>query len=185
LKSKVTLFCGILFIAFAVILNASTESQEPDSTLSSIKSQAFKKLTAVAKITAVISPSTSEVPVFDDQGEYESKLSSIVDEMPTLNKAQGLRVDNENQLHGMQADEFAEGHALAKLRKLALENEKFISSTQKVYANCAERIDLAQSVRAVCFMRAMEISIKLNNPQLIVDLNVPADVRQLALQLVN
>jgi hypothetical protein len=184
LKSKVILFCGILFIAFAVLLNNSESSQEA-SPISAIKSQALKKLKAVAKITAVVMPAASESVHFDDQSEYEVKLNSIIESMPTLNTVSEPRADSENQIHGLQADEMAEGHALAKLRKLSLENEKYISSTQNAYAGCAERSDLAQSVRAVCFMRAMEISIKLNNPQLIVDLNVPADVRRLALQLVN
>ncbi|MCC2680384.1 MAG: hypothetical protein K0R29_2960 [Pseudobdellovibrio sp.] len=164
----------------------NSESPQKSSPISSIKSQAIKKLKAVAKITAVVMPPASDSVHFDDQTEYEEKLNSVIESMPTLNTVSEPRADSDNQIHGLQADEMAEGHALAKLRKLSLENEKYISSTQKAYAGCAERSDLAaQSVRAVCFMRAMEISIKLNNPQLIVDLNVPADVRRLALQLVN
>lgn len=164
-------------------MTATEKPAENESGITAIKSQAINKLSAVAKITSLVKP--AEKGSFDDQAQYESKLNSVLEEMPTLNNASAPQADSENQIHGIQADEMAEGHALAKLRKLSLENEKFISSTQTAYASCAERSDLAQPVRAVCFMRAMEISIKLNNPQRIVGLNVPADVRRLALQLVN
>lgn len=182
MKSRVILFGGVLFIGLAVILSNSKDGVISEPVLNNLKTKTVNSLKAVAKITAVVAPPQLK---FEEQAGYESSLNAILEELPTLTRARAPLADNENQVHGLQADEFAEGHALAKLRKLSLENQKFVSSTQNAYATCAERTDLATSVRAVCFMRAMEISIKLNNPQTIVDLNVPANVRQLALQLVN
>lgn len=127
----------------------------------------------------------TETKKFAEQSQYEEKLAEIVNDLPTLNRASEPLVNSANEIHGFQSDEFMEGHKLAELRKLSLENEKFNASAQVAYSGCAERGDLSQSVRAICFMRAMELSIKLNNSQNIVELNVPTDIRQLALQLVN
>jgi len=184
LKSRAILFGGVLFIGLAVTLSNSKDAIIAEPALTSLKTKTFSTLKAVAKITAVQAP-PQETLQFQEQSLYEAKLNDLLEELPTLTRASEPRADTEKQIHGIQADEFTEGHVLAKLRKLSLENQNFMSSTQNAYANCAERSDLATSVRAICFMRAMEISIKLNNPKVIVDLNVPVDVRQLALRLVN
>lgn len=184
MKSRAILFGGVLFIGLAVTLSNSKDIVNAEPALTHLKIKTVSTLKAVAKITAVSEPNEDSLQ-FQNQAGYEAKLKSLVEELPTLSRAREPRADNENQVHGLQADEFAEGHILAKLRKLSLENQKFMQSTQNAYASCAERSDLAVSVRAICFMRAMEISVKLNNPQAIVDLNVPANVRQLALRMVN
>ncbi len=181
LKSKVIIITACVSIGCAVFLSAGKTPVISGTAVSAVQEITKKTFATVTRITKA----DDNTSVYEDQSKYEAKLAGIVDQLPTLNNASAPHADSENQIHGIQSDEFIEGHILAQLRKLSLENEKFISSTQKAYAGCAERSDLAQSVRAICFMRAMEISIKLNNPQYIVELNVPADIRQLALKLVN
>jgi hypothetical protein len=129
--------------------------------------------------------SNAETAASAERTQYETRLSKILEEMPTLAKAATPQVDSDGDIHGFQADELKEAQKLAELRTLSLENEKFSASTQNVYADCSQRSEFSVSVRAVCFMRAMELSIKLKNPQNVVELNVPSDVRQLALKLVN
>ena len=149
------------------------------------------KVSAAAEVQSAPSAASSSKPApspnanaSKDKTEYEEKLSLILEGMPTLTQ-QKLKLDKAKEIHGFTAEEFAEGHKLAEIRKLSLQNEEFLPSTQNTYASCAERHDLANSVRAICFTRALEISIKLKNPQHIVGLNVPANIRELALKLHN
>lgn len=181
MKSKLIIIAACVSIGCAVFLASGNSPVASSTAISAVKKMTTNTLATVTRITK----GSAAVTAYDDQASYEAKLTTIIEQLPTLNRASEPVTDSESQIHGFQSDEFIEGHMLAQLRNLSLENEKFISSTQAAYATCAERSDLANSVRAVCFMRAMEISIKLNNPQLIVDLNVPAEVRRLALQLVN
>jgi hypothetical protein len=175
----------LVLFSFAVLLAfiLSDRNDLPDNSMtSSAEDSITVKPTLGSKLQKIFSQ-TVDVPA--DKAGFEAKMSRLMNEMPTLTTQAKPRADSNGEIHGFLPEEFLEGHKLAQLRKLTLENEEFLPSSQNAYAGCAERSDLAESVRAVCFMRAMEISIKLKNPEYVVGLNVPADVRELALKLVN
>lgn len=144
-----------------------------------------RPIQAEATVKAKVQKIMAFVSDANEKSAYEAKLETVLERMPTLSQQSFQRPGESNEIHGFLPEEFAEGHKLAQLRKLSLENENYLPSTQTTYAACAERSDLAEAVRAICFMRAMEISIKLKNPEHVVGLNVPVNVRELALKLVN
>ena len=82
-------------------------------------------------------------------------------------------------------EELIEARVLGQLRKATFENPQHAARSQVVYAGCAERADLSNAVRAVCFMRALELSIKVKNPQTIAALEVPVQIRSLAQKLIS
>jgi hypothetical protein len=182
LRKKKLIIPGILAAAAFLFFSQKQIQPQVEAVTAAAKTITTSKSASVAILK---NPAAPAAPATEEQTRYEAQLTQVIEEMPTLTQQSQPKVDGDNEIHGLQADEFKEGQKLAELRKLSLANEKFVASTQTVYADCSQRQDFAASVRAVCFMRAMELSIKLKNPQFVVQLNVPADVRQLALKLVN
>ena len=169
------IFSFVALLALVYFGQSSSTEQAANSTEKST-SVAVKILNRISAVGS--DPSEAKT-------QYEAKLSQVLEEIPTLSQKSPPQVDGDGEVHGFVPEVFAEARKLAELRKLSLEHEELIPSTQATYAECAERANLSDSVRAICFMRALELSIKLQNPQYIVGLNVPANVRELALKLNN
>ena len=168
------LLFSIPFLLLAVLMPRSKGSESQPAHTAVALEPASRGVSLAAATTSV-----------DEKVSFEVKLKRIVDEIPTGANWSKPKTDADGDVHGFQADEITEGRKLSELRELTLKNENYISIAQQTYAECAEKDGFDKSVRAVCFMRAMEISIKLKNPEMIVGLNVPVDVRELALKLVN
>jgi len=180
-KKKIIVLSTLAFFAFIYISQTKTTYSTPTTNAPIAES----KKTENAFLTILKTKVSESKTPSEAKDRYEQAMTKILQEMPTLTRQSPPKADNDNEVHELQPDEFKEGQKLAELRKLSLENEKFAAATQIIYADCSQRSDLAVSVRAVCFMRAMELSIKLKNPKTIVQLDVPADVRKLALKLVD
>jgi hypothetical protein len=190
LNFKKTFIPVFLLIAafFAVTGNVFNSAAHSSSLLKSSTTPISApeiQLSSQSVANAKSSPTTLITNTDEEKKQYEEQLAKILAEMPTLIQQSKPKADSDGDIHNLQPDEFKEGLKLAEFRNLSLKNEKFLSSTQVAYADCSQRQDFAVTVRAVCFMRAMELSIKLKNPRYVVELNVPADVRELALKLVN
>lgn len=120
-----------------------------------------------------------------EQVSFQNRLEDLMAEMPTLNNQAKPETDVDGHIHGSIPEELVEARVLGQLRKAVFENPQHAARSQVIYAGCAERADLSNAVRAVCFMRALELSIKVKNPQLIAALEVPVQVRNLAQKLIS
>lgn len=129
--------------------------------------------------------SLSEESPTVEQRNFEIQLSQTMDQMPTLSQQKKPSFQDGAQIHGFIPEEFREAEILAKLHKLSAENMKYASLTQKTYAGCSERADLSNAVRAVCFVNALKLSLKLKNSQKMVMLDVPVNIREIARKIAN
>jgi hypothetical protein len=179
------LLIAALFVVTGSVFNSAANSSSLLKSSATLNSAPEIQLSSQSITNPKSTPTSFITNSDEDKKHYEEQLAKILTEMPTLNQQSKPKADSDGDIHNLQPDEFKEGLKLAELRNLSLKNEKFLSSTQVAYADCSQRQDFAVTVRAVCFMRAMELSIKLKNPRYVVELNVPADVRELALKLVN
>lgn len=138
---------------------------------------------AIVQLIAQVSEDKSEPSA--EQISFQNRLEDLMAQMPTLNNQAKPQTDAEGHIHGSIPEELIEARILGQLRKASYENPQHAARSQVVYAGCAERADLSNAVRAVCFMRALELSIKVKNPQTIAALEVPPQVRNLAQKLIS
>lgn len=138
---------------------------------------------AIAQLVEQVSEEKSESTA--EQSSFQNRLEDIMTSMPTLANQAKPEPDSEGHIHGSLPEELVEARVLGQLRKAAFENPQHAERSQVVYAGCAERVDLSNAVRAVCFMRALELSIQVKNPQTIAALEVPTQIRSLAQKLIS
>ena len=138
---------------------------------------------ALAQLRAHVSEDRPESAA--EQSSFQNRLEDLIAEMPTLNNQAKPETDQDGHIHGAIPEELIEARVLGQLRKATFENPQHAARSQIVYAGCVERSDLSNAVRAVCFMRALELSIKVKNPQVIAALEVPFQVRNLAQRLIS
>jgi hypothetical protein len=163
-------------------LNTDIQSDIPKN--SSTQAPTGEKVEpAIAQLIQRVSQDKSESSA--EQISFQNRLLDIMTEMPTLATQAKPETDAEGHIHGSLPEELIEARVLGQLRKAAFENPQHAARSQIVYAGCAERADLSNAVRAVCFMRALELSMKVKNPQTIAALEVPIQVRNLAQKLIS
>lgn len=163
--------------------NQSSASQaaslaKPASPLTGATSQP-----ALAQLREKLSEDRSESSA--EQSSFQNRLEDLIAEMPKLSNQAKPQTDADGDIHGELPEEMIEARVLGQLRKATYENPQHATRSQVVYAGCAERTDFSNAVRAVCFMRALELSIKVKNPQTIAGLEVPSQIRNLAQKLIN
>ena len=137
----------------------------------------------IAQLLDQVSEDKSEATA--EQSSFQNRLEDIMVDMPTLTTQGKPKPDADGHIHGSLPEELVEARVLGQLRKVAFENPQYAARSQIVYAGCAEHADFSNAVRAVCFMRALELSIKIKNPQTISALEVPTQIRSLAQKLIS
>ncbi|MBY0452385.1 MAG: hypothetical protein K2P92_05060 [Bdellovibrionaceae bacterium] len=153
------------------------ESSAPQATTGAEAEPALTQL--IQQVSEDKSESSAE------QSSFQNRLEDIMAEMPTLSAQRTPEADADGHIHGSLPEELVEARILGQLRKAVFENPQHAVRSQIVYAGCAERADLSNAVRAVCFMRALELSLKVKNPQTIAALDVPIQIRNLAQKLIS
>src|SRR5690606_28814547 len=105
----------LLSIVTATAFYLFNQKELPDSVVTGLST--IPQVQNKPQATESPSLKSEKIETRHESGNYESQLAAILDKMPTLNNQLPPRADEFNAIHGFQADEFAEGHKLAELRK--------------------------------------------------------------------
>lgn len=183
----------VLIAVVGILRSRSTTSQnkniQPDILNESSSVQAATALAqaevkpAIAQLLEQVSEDKPESTA--EQSSFQNRLEDIMADMPTLSAQAKPEPDSDGHIHGSLPEELIEARVLGQLRKATFENPQHAARSQVVYAGCAERADYSNAVRAICFMRALELSIKVKNPETIVALEVPVQIRNLAQKIIS
>ncbi|MGZ3725874.1 MAG: hypothetical protein ACXWQQ_08735 [Pseudobdellovibrio sp.] len=172
----------------APLMTSSSENENLTSTAVKQQPPLAAAITAAPKAALLqkqLATQQQEMPELAEQKKFETQLKTIISQIPLNTLKEKPPMDEDGDIHGFLKDEIIEAKLLGKLRALTLEKPEFAASSQVTYAGCAERTNFSNSVRAICFGRALELSMKLKNPQMIVQLDVPLNIRNLARKIIN